>query len=111
MGRLSRVKPIYAIVAGAGLLLLFGALLLLRASPVAKPTAPSAAQPVVTPLPQPPAPSVAMPEPSGASPGGGGPEPSRARRGKLPDAVPDKKPNPFTPSPRHKAKPKLFQEL
>jgi serine/threonine protein kinase len=108
----SRIKPVYAIVAGAGVLLLLGAFLLLRSSPAPKPTITSTAQPVVTPLPQPPAHPVITPEPTETSPAGAGSESSHARRGKHLDAVPDdKKPNPFAPTPRRRAKPKLFQEL
>ena len=48
-------RPIYAIVAGTGVLLLIGAFLLFHSSPAPKPTATTTAQPIVTPLPQPPA--------------------------------------------------------
>jgi len=39
MGQLGRIKPIYAIVAGAGVLLLLGAFLLFRSSPAPRPAA------------------------------------------------------------------------
>jgi len=66
MGQLGPIKPIYAIVAAAGVLLLLGTFLLLRLSHAPKPAATSAAPPVVTPLPQPPAPPVVASEPTEA---------------------------------------------
>jgi len=124
MGQLGRIKPIYAIVAGAGVLLLLGAFLLLRLSHAPKPTATSAAQPVVTPLPQPPAPPVVAPEPTEATAAQPAHRSARPKHQKWVDPFTDgasNKPNPFTggaaskptqtTTPRRKAKKKLYEEL
>ncbi|HJX52973.1 MAG TPA: serine/threonine-protein kinase [Polyangia bacterium] len=92
----NRIKPIHAIVAAAGVLLLLGAFLLFRSGPAPKP-APVAAPkptpppatiarlapgPTVTPLPDPaPPPAAAVPEPAPLPPARGGEaKPSVARR-------------------------------
>jgi serine/threonine-protein kinase len=124
MGQLGRIKPIYAIVAGAGVLLLLGAFLLFRLSHAPKPTATSAAQPVVTPLPQPPAPPVVAPEPTEATAAQPAHRSARPKHQKWVDPFTDgasNKPNPFTggaaskptqtTTPRRKAKKKLYEEL
>jgi serine/threonine-protein kinase len=127
MGRLGRIKPIYAIVAAAGVLLILGAFLLLRSSPAPKPPATSVAQPTVAPLPQPPAPSVVTQEPKQDKPAAVKPASTRAKHKKWVDPFTvgeSNKPNPFTDGeskkptqnitpepPRHKAKRKMFQEL
>ena len=113
MGQLGRIRPIYAIIAAAGVLLLLGAFLFFRSSPTPGTTAPSTAHPVVTPLPQP-APLVVTPEITENNPAEAVRDSAHTKRGKRLDAVTtDKKPNPFMPSPRPKAKAKakLFEEL
>jgi eukaryotic-like serine/threonine-protein kinase len=113
MAWFGRIKPIYAIVAAASVLLLLGAFLLFRSSPTSGPAAPITAHPVVTPLPQP-APPVVTPEITENNPAGAGLDSAHTKRGKRLDAVTtDKKPNPFMPSRRSKvkAKEKLFEEL
>ena len=127
MGRLSRIKPIYVVVAAAGVLLILGAFLLLRSSPAPKPPATSVAQPTVAPLPQPPAPSVVTQETKQDKPAAVKPASTRAKHKKWVDPFTvgeSNKPNPFTDGeskkptqnitpepPRHKAKRKMFQEL
>jgi serine/threonine-protein kinase len=116
IGRLSRIKPIYVVVAGTGLLLLLGALVLFRSSPAPKPTVTSTSQPVVTSLPQPPATPVAAPEPTENKPPKAAPASARPKRQKWVDPFTngdfDKPANPTTPAPpRRKAKRKMFQEL
>ena len=124
MGRLGRIKPIYAIVAAAGVLLLLGAFLLFRSSPAPRPAATSVAQPVATPLPQPPAPPAVAPEPTEAKAAQPAHRSTRPKRQKWVDPFGDwqpTKPNPFadgqsnkpkqTTTPRRKAKKKLFEEL
>jgi serine/threonine-protein kinase len=116
MGQLSRIKPIYAIVAGTGVLLLLGAFLLFHSSPAPKPTATTTAQPIVTPLPQPPAHPVVTPEPAEAKPAQAAPTSTRPKRQKWVDPFTsgdfDKPAKTTTPAPpRHKAKRKMFQEL
>jgi hypothetical protein len=116
MGQLSRIKPVYAIAAAAGALLLLGAFLLFRSSPAPKPTITSTAQPVVTPLPQPPAPSVGTREATEAKPAGVKPASTRAKHQKWVDPFTDgestRPTKTTTPtSPRRKAKKKLFEEL
>ena len=116
MGQLSRIKPIYAIVAGTGVLLLLGAFLLFHSSPAPKPTATTTAQPIVTPLPQPPAHPVVTPEPAEAKPAHAAPTSTRPKRQKWVDPFTsgdfDKPAKTTTPAPpRHKAKRKMFQEL
>jgi serine/threonine-protein kinase len=114
----NRIKPIHAIVVAAGLVVLLGAFLLLRSGSAPKPVAPSTTHPIVTPLPQPPAPPVATPEPTEAKPSGVVPSSPRGKHAKWVDPFTHgeyDKPKPAkttTPaSPRHKANPKLFQEL
>jgi serine/threonine-protein kinase len=112
MGQVSR-RPIYVVAAGAGVLLLIGALLLLRSSPAPKPTAAHTAAPVVTPLPQP-APPVAAPEPAEARPAQPAPTSGRPKRQKWVDPFTSgdsDKPAKTTAPPRHKTKRKMFQEL
>jgi eukaryotic-like serine/threonine-protein kinase len=124
IGQLGRIKPIYAIVAAAGVLLLLGAFLLLRSSPAPKPAATSVAQPVATPLPQAPAPPVVAPEPTEAEtaqPAHRFARPKHQKRIDTPTDGEASKPNPFTggesgkptqtTTPRRKAKKKLFEEL
>ena len=114
MAQVSRIRPIYAIAAGVGVLLVLGALLLLRSSPAPKPTATSTAQPVVTPLPQPPATPVVTPEPTEAKPAQAAPTSARPKRQKWVDPFTNgdfDKPAKTTAPPRHKAKRKMFQEL
>jgi serine/threonine-protein kinase len=124
MAQVGRIKPIYAIVAAAGVLLLLGAFLLLHLSHPPKPTATSAAQPVVTPLPQPPAPPVVAPEPTAATTAEPAHRSARPKHQKSVDPFavgPSTKSNPFTDggtnkpaqttTPRRKAKKKLFEEL
>ena len=114
----NRIKPIHAIVVAAGVLVLLGAYLLLRSGSAPNPVAPSTTHPIVTPLPQPPAPPVATPEPTEAKPSEVVPLSPRAKRAKWVDPFTHgeyDKPKPAkatapTP-PRHKANPKLFQEL
>jgi serine/threonine-protein kinase len=115
-GQLSRIKPIYAVVAGAGVLLMLGAFLLLRSSPAPKPTVTSTAQHVVTTLPQPPAHAVVVPEPEEAKPAQAAPTSAQPKRPKWVDPFTsgdfDKPAKTTTPAPpRHKAKRKMFQEL
>jgi serine/threonine-protein kinase len=111
-----RIKPIYAVVAAVGVLLL-GAFLLLRSGSAPKPTATSPVQPVVTPLLQPPAPpAVAAPEPIEAKPAVTAPAPPRAKRAKWVDPFSDTaKPKPAKAtapkSPQPKGKRKLIEEL
>ena len=116
IGQLSWIKPIYVIVAGAGVLLLLGALLLLRSSPAPKTAVTNPAPPVVTPLPQPPAPPLVAPEPEEAKPAQAAPTSVRPKRQKWVDPFTsgdfDKPAKPITPAPpRHKAKRKMFEEL
>ena len=114
MGQLSRIKPIYAIAAAAGALLLLGAFLLFRSSSAPKPTITSTAQPVVAPMPQPPAPSVVAPEATEAKPAGSKPTSTRAKHQKWVDPFTDGesgKPPKTTAPPRRKAKKRLFEEL
>jgi serine/threonine-protein kinase len=123
-GQLGRIKPIYVIVAAAGVLLLLGAFLLLRSSPARKPAVTSTAQPVVTPMPQPPAPPVAAPEAKEPKPAQTAHRSARPKQQKWVDPFTDgasNKPNPFTggeaskptqtTTPRRKAKKKLYEEL
>ncbi|MGC9985436.1 MAG: serine/threonine-protein kinase [Polyangia bacterium] len=115
-GQLSRIKPIYPVVAGAGVLLLLGAFLLLRSSPTPKTAVTSPAPPVVTPLPQPPEPPVVTAEPTEAKPAQATPTSARPKRQKWVDPFTsgdfDKPAKTTTPAPpRHKAKRKMFQEL
>jgi serine/threonine-protein kinase len=114
----NRIKPIHAIVVAAGVLVLLGAFLLLRSGSAPKPVAPGTTHPIVTPLPQPPAPPVATPEPVEASPATVAPTAARPKRPKWVDPFTHgeyDKPKPAKTtapaSPRHKANPKLFQEL
>ena len=124
IAQLTRIKPIYAIAAAAGALLLLGALLLFRSSPAPKPTITSTAQPVVTPLPQPPAPPPVAPETTQAKSAQAAPTSARPKHQKWVDPFADgqsNKPNPFTDgesnkpkqttTPRRKAKKKLYEEL
>jgi serine/threonine-protein kinase len=124
MGQLGRIKPIYAIVAAAGVLLLLGTFLLLRLSPAPKPAVTRAAQPVATPLPQPPPPPVVAPEPTAATTAQPAHRSARPKHQKWVDPFTDgasNKPNPFTggeaskptqtTTPRRKAKKKLYEEL
>jgi hypothetical protein len=113
MGRLGRIKPIYAIVAAAGVLLLLGAFLLLRSSPARRPAVTSTAQPVVTPLPQPPAPPVVAPEPTAAKTAQPAHRSARPKQQKWVDPFADGQSNrpKQTTTPRRKAKKKLFEEL
>ncbi|MGB8298125.1 MAG: serine/threonine-protein kinase [Polyangia bacterium] len=113
MGRLGRIKPIYAIVAAAGVLLLLGAFLLLRSSPARKPAVTSTAQPVVTPLPQPPAPPVVAPAPTAAKAAQPAHRSARPKQQKWVDPFADGQSNKpkQTTTPRRKAKKKLFEEL
>jgi len=116
IGQLSRIKPIYAVLAGAGVLLLLGAFLLFHSSPAPKPTATTTAQPIVTPLPQPPVHPVVTPEPAEAKPAQAAPTSARPKRPKWVDPFTngdlDKPAKTTTPEPpRHKAKRKMFQEL
>jgi serine/threonine-protein kinase len=115
-GQLSRIKPIYAVVAGVGVLLMLGAFLLFRSSPAPKPTITNSAPPVVTPLPQPPAPPLVTPEPEEAKPAQAAPTSVRPKRQKWVDPFTsgdfDKPAKTITPAPpRHKAKRKMFEEL
>ena len=112
--QLSRIKPIYAIAAAAGALLLLRAFLLFRSSSAPKPTITSTAQPVVAPMPQPPAPSVVAPEATEAKPAGSKPTSTRAKHQKWVDPFTDGesgKPPKTTAPPRRKAKKRLFEEL
>jgi hypothetical protein len=114
MAQVSRIRPIYAIVAAVGVLLMLGALLLLRSSPAPKPTVTSTPQPVVTPLPQPPTTPVVTPEPTEAKPAQAAPASARPKRQKWVDPFTNgdfEKPAKATAPPRHKAKRKMFQEL
>ena len=115
-GQLSRIKPIYAVVAGAGVLLMLGAFLLFRSSPAPKTVVANPAPPVVTPLPQPPAPPLVTPEPEETKPAQTAPTSARPKRQKWVDPFTSgdfDKPSKTTTSapPRHKAKRKMFQEL
>jgi serine/threonine-protein kinase len=124
MAWLRRIRPLYAIVAGAGVLLLLGAFLLLRSSPAPKPAVTSAVQPVATPLPQPPAPPAVAPESTAATTAQPAHRSARPKHPKWADPFADgqsNKPNPFTDgesnkpkqtiTPRRKAKKKLYEEL
>jgi serine/threonine-protein kinase len=124
MGQFGRIKPIYATIAAAGVLLLLGAFLLLRSSPAPKPAVTSTASPVVAPLTPPPALPVAVPEPPEAKTAQPAHRSARPRHQKWVDPFADgesNKPNPFTggesnkptqtTTPRRKAKKKLFEEL
>jgi eukaryotic-like serine/threonine-protein kinase len=111
-----RIKPIYAIVAAAGVLLLLGAFLIFRPHPVPRPTAASRVQPVITPLPAPAAAPVVAPQPTESKPAPAAPTSARPKQTKWVDPFTrgeygKPKPAKTTAPPRHKAQPKLYEEL
>jgi len=112
----NRIKPIHAIVAAAGVLVLLGAFSLLRSGSAPKPVAPSIPHPIVTPLPLPlpPAPPVVAPEPTEAKAAQPARRSARPKQQQWVDPFTsgdfDKPAKPATP-PRRKAKQKLFEEL
>jgi serine/threonine-protein kinase len=117
----SRIKPIHAVFAGVGvLLLLLVTFLLLRSGSAPKVPPASPTPSVVTPLPQSPAPSTVKPLPTEPKPTGLGPETTGGKRPKRSDVVNGrKKPNPFgddpfeasKPKPKLKAKKGLYEDL
>ena len=115
-----RLRPIHALIAAAGVLLLVGAFLLFRSGPISKPPAetipaPAVSPVVVTPIPPLPAPAVAAPEPAQVQPALVAPEPARAKPAKsAKPAVPAGRARakaPATPSAQPKAKRQLIKEL
>jgi serine/threonine-protein kinase len=109
-------RPIHALVATAGVLLLIGAYLLLRSSPAPQPAANKLNTPViVTPIPPPPPPPVAKPEPAQVQPVLVAPEPPRAKPARAAKpALPagrDRPKPPSQPSPEPKPKRQLIKEL
>ena len=118
-----RIKPIYAVVAAAGvLLLLLVTFLLLRSGSAHKLPPANPVPSVVSPLPPLLAPAIAAPESTGANPADGQPEVPRGKRSKRLDGVTStKKPNPFgdpfesssrpKPKPKSKAKKNLYEDL
>ncbi len=118
--RWHRIKPMHAMVAAAGVLLLIGAFLLFRSSPASKPAAKNTIAPVVLPavvepVQPPPAPPVVEPEPPQVQPASVAPEPPRTKPAKLAQpAMPggrDRAKQPTAPSPQPKAKRQLIKEL
>ena len=116
----NRIKPVYAVVAAAGVLvLLLVTFLMLRSGSAHKPPAASPAPSVVTPLPASPAPAKATPEPRVANPAAAGPGAPRGKRPKRSDGITGThKPNPFdrdpfdsSPRPKPKAKKKLYEDI
>jgi serine/threonine-protein kinase len=115
-----RLRPIHALVAAAGVLLLVGAFLLFRSGPASNPpaetiTPPAVSPVVVTPIPPLPAPPAAKPEPAQIQPALVAPEPARAKPAKsAKPAVPAGRARakaPATPSAQPKAKRQLIKEL
>jgi hypothetical protein len=115
-----RLRPIHALVAAAGVLLLVGAFLLFRSGPISKPPAetipaPAVSPVIVTPIPPLPAPPVVAPEPAHVQPALVAPEPTRAKPAKSArPAVPADRARvkaPATPSAQPKAKRQLIKEL
>jgi hypothetical protein len=115
-----RLRPIHALVAAVGVLLLIGAFLLFRSSPISKPPAetipaPAVSPVIVTPIPPLPAPPVAAPEPAHVQPALVAPEPARAKPAKsAKPAVPAGRARakaPATPSAQPKTKRQLIKEL
>jgi serine/threonine-protein kinase len=117
----NHIKPIHAIVAAAGVLvLLLMTFLLLRSGSAHKLPPASPVPSVVSPLPPSPVPAIAAPESTGANPADGQPEAPRGKRPKRLDGVTStKKPNPFgdsfesspRPKPKSKAKKNLYEDL
>jgi serine/threonine-protein kinase len=116
---LNRIKPVYAIVAAVGVLvLLLVTFLLLRSGAAHKPPAASLAPSVVSPSLPSPAPGIAKPEPTEASPAGVITESQSGKRSKRSDGVNSPKKaiplgDPFesSPRPKSKAKKKLYEDL
>ena len=118
--RWKRIKPVHAIVVAAAVLLLFGAFLLFRSSPVPKPVRTNTnnqvrAPVIITPMQLPPAPPAAGPEPPQVQPALVKPESPRTKPGKsakppLPGGR-ERAKRPTTPSPGPKAKRQLIKEL
>jgi serine/threonine-protein kinase len=118
--RRRRIKPVHVMVATAALLLLLGAFLLFRSSPVPKPASTNASNPVsapgsTPPIQPPPAPPTVNPEPSQVQPALVKPEPPRTKPHKsakpaLPAGQKRAK-RPATSSPGPKAKRHLINEL
>jgi serine/threonine-protein kinase len=115
-----RLRPIHSLVVVAGILLLVGAFLLFRSSPISKPPAetipaPAVSPVIVAPIPPLPAPAVAAPEPARVQPALVAPEPARAKPAKsAKPAVPAGRARakaPATPSAQPKAKRQLIKEL
>jgi hypothetical protein len=110
----NRIKPVYAVVAAAGVLvLLLVTFLLFRSGSAHKPPTASPAPSVVTPLPPSPAPAIATPEPR-ANPAAAWPGAPRGKRSKRSDGLTGtQKPNPFdsSPRPKPKAKKKLYEDI
>ncbi len=116
----NRIKPVYAVVAAAGVfVLLLVTFLLLRSGSAHKLPAASPAPSVVTPLPPSPAPAIATPETTAANPAAAGPEAPRGKHSKRSDGVTGpKKRNPFdsdpfdaSPKPKPKTKKKLYEDI
>jgi len=119
----NRIKPIHAIVAAAGvLLLLLVTFLLLRSGSAHKLPPASPVPSVVSPLPPSSVPALAAPESTGANPADGQPEAPRGKHSRRFDGVTStKKPNPFgdpfesssrpKPKPKSKAKKNLYEDL
>ncbi len=118
---LNRIKPVYAIVAATGVLvLLLATFLLLRSGSAHKPQAASSAPSVVTPLPPSPAPAIATPERTAANPAAARSEAPKGKRSKRFDGVTGaKKRNPFDSDPfdaspsrsKPKTKKKLYEDI
>ncbi len=115
---LTRIKPVYAIIAVAGVLLLLAAFLLLRSASSHKPQV----IPVATPRPPSPAPSMVAPDSTMANPADSRLEAPRAKRSKRSSGTTDmKKPNPFNrdpfdpapsrPKPKTKTKKNLYDDI
>jgi len=115
----SRIKPVYAIIAAAGVLvLLLVTFLLMRSGSAHNPPAVYPVPSVVAPLPPSPAPAIATPEPTEAKIVGVAPESPSGKRSKRSDGVnAPKKANPMgdpfesSPRPKSKAKKKLYEDL
>ena len=115
-----RLRPIHALIAAAGVLLLVGAFLLFRSSPAPSPPAetikaPAVSPVIVTPIPPLPEPPVAAPEPAQVQPAEVAPEPARAKPAKSAKSVVPagraRAKAPATPSAQPKAKRQLIKEL
>jgi len=116
--RRHRLRPIHALIAAAGVLLLVGAFLLFRPSPASKPAiqhAPATAPVIVSPVPPLPPPAATAPETAPVQAELVAPEsppvkPARSTKSVLPAGRARAK-QPSTPLPQPKAKRQLIKEL